>query len=138
MIKMNDPILNGPDYHRCGRDFNYARCSVNPSDWSTNAPQNGPCCSASSFCGSTSAHCDSGIDFREIVSSDAWEVQRGSYISGLIQTKEINNLDEAQKKCVSNRKCGGITLSGNKYELRVGKEFQNSPGDEISWLKKGS
>ena len=39
-------------------------------------------------------HCGPGVDFREIVSSDAWEVKRNSYLSKYIPTSMLPNLSE--------------------------------------------
>jgi len=62
--------LNGPKSSRCGKPFNNTVCSINPADWAANSTlerkQSGPCCSGGGWCGDTDAHCEGGLDFREI------------------------------------------------------------------------
>ena len=80
--KLSPPILDGPDYHRCGPDVENAICSTNPvsywnclnvfdviikMDWTVREPYNGPCCSPNGYCGITDAHCNCKygcVDFR--------------------------------------------------------------------------
>lgn len=88
--RMADPILSGKNYHRyksafnplrlplmplfqrCGPNFGYARCSVIEKDWKVRNPNNGPCCSAGHYCGTTDDHClcANCVDFRTIVEGD--------------------------------------------------------------------
>ena len=52
-INLTDPIMSGKNYHRCGPDFDFAGCTVNPEKWTTQKPPNGPCCSPNHYCGTT-------------------------------------------------------------------------------------
>lgn len=137
---MTDPILDGVRYHRCGPNFNNARCSIVPTDWTVRQPANGPCCSLNSYCGNTAEHCNNGIDFREVISDDTWEVKPDMYLPTLIPPA-LHNLNAAQRACLNNAKCHGITKVVQDryhitYELRAGDKFGASPTGEISWRKK--
>ena len=150
---MTDPILSGENYHRCGPKFNFATCSLKPADWTVKQPHNGPCCSPNNYCGETAAHCDRGVDFRELFSTDTFQVKRGTFIPSLIPSRLIpvlsgmrgaiggevlvfDNLSAAQSACLKSAKCGGVTKTkAAHFELRSGSLLKPSPTGEISWLK---
>ena len=62
------PILSGPNYQRCGPDFNNSRCSTNKEDWEVQEPANGPCCNSTGYCMSTTwdCTCENCVDFGEL------------------------------------------------------------------------
>ena len=62
------PILSGPDYQRCGPEFNNSRCSTKNKDWEIQEPNNGPCCSPNGYCVPTSwdCTCENCVDFGEL------------------------------------------------------------------------
>ena len=94
---LSTPNLDGPNYHRCGPDFENAVCSVNSvriisnisnvisrsvrgslllawiqKDWTIRQPHNGPCCSPGGYCGTTPQHCSCSpgcVDFQTMVKS---------------------------------------------------------------------
>jgi len=142
--RMTDPILSGKNYHRCGPNFGYARCSVIESDWTVKKPHNGPCCSAGHYCGTTDDHClcANCVDFRTIVEVPGWEFKSGTYLAGLISEDQTayKDLNEAMKSCIKYGSCGGITHDQKRkvYELRAGREYVKSTAGERSWKKKKS
>ena len=62
------PILSGPNYQRCGPQFNNSRCSTNEKDWKIQEPENGPCCSPMGYCipATWDCTCENCLDFGEL------------------------------------------------------------------------
>ena len=69
-----------------------------------------------------------------------WIYRNNTYLPGYTskhQGIKFDSLDVAKNECLKTDDCGGIILSGEKYELRKGTEA--SPSDkEESWVKPGT
>jgi len=50
---------------------------------------------------------------------------------------KFESLGVAKMECLKMDECGGVTLTGNKYELRKGNVGRPSFEKEESWIKSG-
>jgi len=78
-----------------------------------------------------------GVNSRNLKCGDVWCMHLGSFLYSYASRTKYVNLEDAQKACVENDACKGITqepYSSNKYTLRKGPVIHDwSPTNETSW-----